>query len=214
MKIICVGQNYRAHLQEMKGQEVSVPTLFGKFEQTVIGDGDPIVLPKDAEHVDAEAELAVVIGKTARHVSREDALKHVRGYVCANDVSARDHQYGDGQWWRGKNHETFCPVGPVPLDDPVPVKELRDGSGLRVMQLLNGVVLQDGNTSQFIFDVPYLIAFASSVLPLDPGDLILTGTPSGVGYARDPKVALKPGDVVEVRVEGISTLSNPVVAAD
>jgi 2-keto-4-pentenoate hydratase/2-oxohepta-3-ene-1,7-dioic acid hydratase in catechol pathway len=135
VKIICVGQNYRAHLQEMKGEEVSVPTLFGKFAQTMIGDGDPIVLPRDASHVDAEAELAVVIGKAARHVSREDALNFVRGYVCANDVSARDYQYGDGQWWRGKNHETFCPVGPK---DPVPVKELGDGSGLRVMQLLNG----------------------------------------------------------------------------
>jgi 2-keto-4-pentenoate hydratase/2-oxohepta-3-ene-1,7-dioic acid hydratase in catechol pathway len=209
VKIICVGQNYRAHLQEMQGQEVAVPTLFGKFEQTKIGDGDPIVLPPDASHVDAEAELAVVIGKTARHVSRERALDHVRGYVCANDVSARDHQYGDGQWWRGKNHETFCPVGP---DDPVPVKELGDGSGLRVMQLLNGEVMQDGNTSDFIFDVPYLVAFASTVLTLDPGDLLLTGTPSGVGYARDPKVSLKPGDVVEVRVEGIATLTNPVVA--
>lgn len=195
----------------MQGKEVAVPTLFGKFEQTLIGDGDAIVLPRDAPHVDAEAELAVVIGKTARHVSREDALKYVRGYVCANDVSARDHQYSDGQWFRGKNHATFCPVGP---EDPVPVKELGDGSGLRVMQLLNGTVMQDGNTSDFIFDVPYLVAYASNVLPLDPGDLILTGTPSGVGFARDPKVALQPGDVVEVRVEGISTLTNPVVADD
>jgi len=211
VKIICVGQNYRAHLQEMKGQEVTVPTLFGKFEQTMIGDGDPIVLPHDSTHVDAEAELAVVIGKTIRRVSREKALDAVRGYVCANDVSARDIQYADTQWFRGKNFETFCPVGP---EEPVPVKELGDGSGLRVMQLLNGETLQDGNTSDLIFDVPYLVAFASNALTLEPGDLILTGTPAGVGYAREPKISLKPGDVVEVRVEGIGTLRNPCVAEE
>jgi len=209
VKIICVGQNYRAHRDEMGGEELTVPTLFGKFAQTVVGDGDPIVLPRDSEHVDAEAELAAVIGKAGRRISREKALDHVRGYVCANDVSARDIQYAEGQWFRGKNFESFCPVGP---DDPVSVKELGDGSGLRVMQLLNGKVMQDGNTDDLIFDVPTLIAFASNALTLDPGDLILTGTPSGVGFARDPKVALKPGDVVEVRVEGISTLTNPVVA--
>jgi 2-keto-4-pentenoate hydratase/2-oxohepta-3-ene-1,7-dioic acid hydratase in catechol pathway len=209
VKIICVGQNYRAHRDEMGGAEMKEPTLFGKFEQTMIGDGDPIVLPRDSTHIDAEAELAVVIGKTIRRVSREKALDAVRGYVCANDVSARDIQYADTQWFRGKNFETFCPVGP---EDPVPVKELGDGSGLRVMQLLNGEVLQDGNTDDLIFDVPYLIAFASNSLTLEPGDLILTGTPSGVGYARDPRVSLKPGDTVEVRVEGIGTLRNPCLA--
>lgn len=208
-KVICVGQNYGKHRDEMGGKEVWVPTLFGKFAQTVIGDGDPIVLPPDSTHVDAEAELALVIGKTVRRVSLEKALDAVAGYVCANDVSARDVQYAEGQWFRGKNFETFCPVGP---EDPVPVKELGDGSGLRVMQLLNGKVMQDGNTDDLIFDVPYLVAFASNALTLEPGDLILTGTPEGVGYARDPKVALKPGDVVEVRIEGISTLTNPVVA--
>jgi 2-keto-4-pentenoate hydratase/2-oxohepta-3-ene-1,7-dioic acid hydratase in catechol pathway len=211
VKIICVGQNYRAHRDEMGGQEVGEPTLFGKFEQTLIGDGDPIVLPRDSSHVDAEAELAVVIGKTVRRVSREKALDAVRGYVCANDVSARDIQYADTQWFRGKNFETFCPVGP---EEPVSVKELGDGSGLRVMQILNGEVLQDGNTDDLIFDVPYLVAFASKALTLEAGDLILTGTPSGVGYARDPRISLKPGDEVEVRVEGIGTLRNPCVAED
>jgi 2-keto-4-pentenoate hydratase/2-oxohepta-3-ene-1,7-dioic acid hydratase in catechol pathway len=210
-KVICVGQNYRDHLKEMGGHEVWVPTLFGKFAQTVIGDGDAIVLPPDSTHVDAEAELAVVIGKAVRRVSREKALDCVKGYICANDVSARDLQYSEGQWFRGKNFETFCPVGP---EEPVSVKELGDGSGLRVMQLLNGKVMQDGNTSDLIFDIPSLIAFASNALTLEPGDLILTGTPSGVGYARDPKVPLQPGDVVEVRVEGISTLTNPVVAEE
>jgi 2-keto-4-pentenoate hydratase/2-oxohepta-3-ene-1,7-dioic acid hydratase in catechol pathway len=210
-KVICVGQNYRAHRDEMGGVETAEPTLFGKFAQTVIGDLDPIVFPRESTHLDAEAELAVVIGRTARRVSRERALDVVAGYVCANDVSARDLQYGDGQWFRGKNFETFCPVGP---EDPVPVSELGDGSGLRVMQLVNGTVLQDGNTSDLIFDVPFLVAFASNVLELEPGDLILTGTPSGVGFARDPKVSLQPGDVVEVRVEGIGSLRNPVVADD
>jgi 2-keto-4-pentenoate hydratase/2-oxohepta-3-ene-1,7-dioic acid hydratase in catechol pathway len=209
-KIVCVGQNYRAHRAEMGGEELAVPTLFGKFALTLVGDGEPIVLPPESSHVDAEAELAVVIGRTARRVSPERALDHVAGYVCANDVSARDLQYGDGQWFRGKNFETFCPVGP---GEPVPVSELGDGTGLRVVQRLSGEVLQDGNTRDLIFGVPFLVAFASNVFTLEPGDLILTGTPSGVGWARDPKRPLRPGDRVEVEVEGIGVLANPVVAA-
>jgi len=208
-KIVCVGQNYHAHRAEMGGEELTVPTLFGKFAETAIGPGEPILLPPESSHVDAEAELAVVIGKPARRVSEERALEVVAGYVCANDVSARDLQYGDGQWFRGKNFETFCPVGP---SEPVPVSEIGDGSGLRVVQKLNGRVLQDGNTDDLIFDVRYLVAFASAVFTLEPGDLILTGTPAGVGYAREPRVALQAGDVVEVAVEGIGTLANPVVA--
>ena len=207
---MCVGQNYRAHRAEMGGQELAVPTLFGKFGATMIGDGDAIVLPPESSHVDAEAELAVVIGKAARRVSRERALSFVAGYVCANDVSARDIQYGDGQWFRGKNFETFCPVGP---SEPVPVSEIGDGSGLRVVQKLNGRVLQDGNTDDLIFDVRYLVAFASAVFTLEPGDLILTGTPAGVGWAREPRLSLRPGDVVEVEVEGVGVLSNPVSAS-
>jgi 2-keto-4-pentenoate hydratase/2-oxohepta-3-ene-1,7-dioic acid hydratase in catechol pathway len=209
VKVICVGQNYRAHLQEMKGDEVAVPTLFAKLAQTIIGDGDAIRLPAESTHVDAEAELAIVIGKSVRRVSRERALDAVRGYVCANDVSARDVQYETTQFFRGKNWETFCPVGPA---DPVPVSEFGDASGLRVQQLLNGEVLQDGNTRDLIFDVPFLVAHCSVALTLEPGDLILTGTPSGVGYARNPKLPLRPGDVVEVRVEGIGSLTNPCVA--
>jgi 2-keto-4-pentenoate hydratase/2-oxohepta-3-ene-1,7-dioic acid hydratase in catechol pathway len=207
-KIVCVGQNYRSHRAEMQGREVTEPTLFGKFAATVIGDGDAIVLPPESSHVDAEAELAVVIGKPARRVSREQALGFVAGYLCANDVSARDIQYaGDRQWFRGKNFETFCPVGPA---EPVPVSELGDGSGLRVQQVLNGEVLQDGSTSDLIFDVPYLVAYVSTLFTLEPGDLILTGTPSGVGWAREPKVSLQAGDVVEVRIDGVGTLTNPV----
>ena len=208
-KIVCVGQNYRAHTAEMGGDEAAEPILFGKFAVTLVAPGEPIVLPRESTHVDAEAELAVVIGKTARRVSREHALDVVAGYLCANDVSARDVQYGDGQWFRGKNFQTFCPVGP---GEPVPVSELGDGSGLRVVQRLNGETLQDGNTRDLIFDVSFLVAFASNVFTLEPGDLLLTGTPSGVGWARDPKVSLRPGDVVEIEVEGIGVLSNPVVA--
>jgi len=208
-KIVCVGQNYRAHTAEMGGDEAAEPILFGKFAVTMVAPGEPIVLPRESTHVDAEAELAVVIGKTARRVSRERALDVVAGYLCANDVSARDVQYGDGQWFRGKNFQTFCPVGP---GEPVPVSELGDGSGLRVVQRLNGETLQDGNTDDLIFDVSFLVAFASNVFTLEPGDLLLTGTPSGVGWARDPKVSLRPGDVVEVEVEGIGVLSNPIVA--
>jgi 2-keto-4-pentenoate hydratase/2-oxohepta-3-ene-1,7-dioic acid hydratase in catechol pathway len=209
VKIVCVGQNYRAHSKEMGGAEMAEPILFGKFAVTRIAAGEPIVIPPEATHVDAEAELAVVIGKPVRRVSRERALDAVAGYVCANDVSARNLQYGDGQWFRGKNFETFCPVGGP--DEPVPVSELGDGSGLRVVQRLNGEVLQDGSTADLIFDVPYLVAFASNVFTLEPGDLILTGTPAGVGFAREPKVSLKPGDVVEVEVERVGVLSNPVV---
>ncbi len=203
-KIICVGQNYRAHRDEMGGGEVAVPTLFAKLPQTVIGNGDPIVLPPESAHVDAEAELAIVIGKAGRRISRERALDHIRGYLCANDVSARDVQYETTQYFRGKNFETFCPLGP---GEPVP---LDDVGGVRVVQRLNGEVIQDGNTADLIFDVPFLVAFCSVAVTLDPGDVILTGTPSGVGYARDPKIALKAGDVVEVEVAGIGVLSNPV----
>ena len=208
MKVICVGQNYRAHRDEMGGDEMSHPTLFGKFAETIIRDGEPIVLPSDSVHVDAEAELAVVIGKTVRRVSRERALDAVRGYVCANDVSARDWQYSDGQWFRGKNVETFCPIGP---DEPVPVSEVGDGSGLRVMQLLNGDVMQDGTTSDLIFGVPDLIAFLSEAITLEPGDLILTGTPDGVGMAMDPPQFLEPGDVVAIEIERLGRIEHPVV---
>lgn len=208
-KIVCVGHNYRDHTAEVGAELPPEPLLFGKFATTVIASGEPIVLPPEATHVDAEAELAVVIGKTVRRVSRERALDAVAGYVCANDVSARNLQYGDGQWTRGKGFDTFCPVGP---EEPVPVSELGDGSGLRVVQRLNGEVFQDGNTRDLIFDVPFLVAYASTVFTLEPGDLILTGTPAGVGWAREPRVSLQPGDVVEVEVERVGVLSNPVVA--
>jgi 5-carboxymethyl-2-hydroxymuconate isomerase len=209
MKIICVGRNYAEHAAELGDAPPTEPLLFGKFENALIGPGDPIVIPPEATHVDAEAELCVEIGTRGRRIPQERALDHVRGYRCANDVSARNIQYGESQWTRAKGFDTFCPLG----DRLVPVAELGDASGLRVVQRLNGKVLQDGNTRDLIFPVAFLVAFCSNVFTLEPGDVILTGTPPGVGWARDPKVSLRPGDTVEVEVEGIGVLSNPVVAA-
>jgi acylpyruvate hydrolase len=209
VKIICVGRNYAEHAAELGDEPPTEPLLFGKFENTLIGPGDSIVLPPEATHVDAEAELAVEIGRGGHRIALEDALDHVLGYRAANDVSARNIQYAESQWTRAKGFDTFCPLG----DRLIPVSELGDGSGLRVIQRLNGEVLQDGTTSDLIFSVPFLVAFASNVFTLEPGDLILTGTPPGIGWARDPKISLQPGDVVEVEVEGIGVLRNPVRAA-
>jgi 2-keto-4-pentenoate hydratase/2-oxohepta-3-ene-1,7-dioic acid hydratase in catechol pathway len=209
MKIICVGRNYAEHAAELGDDPPREPLLFGKFENTLIGDGDAIVLPPEATHVDAEAELALEIGRSGHRIAEADALEHVRGYRVANDLSARNLQYSDSQWTRAKGFDTFCPLGAT----LVPVSELGDGSGLRVVQRLNDEVLQDGNTRDLIFSVPFLVSYVSNVFTLEPGDLILTGTPSGVGWARDPKVALQPGDIVEVEVEGVGLLRNPVVSA-
>jgi 2-keto-4-pentenoate hydratase/2-oxohepta-3-ene-1,7-dioic acid hydratase in catechol pathway len=196
-RIVCVGLNYKAHAGESGGELPKAPLLFGKFSNTLVGDGEPIMLPPDIGHVDAEAELAVVIGERAS----------IFGYTCANDVSARDAQFGDGQWFRGKGFDTFCPVGPR----IVPAAEL-DPSDLRIQQRLNGDVLQDSRTSDLIFDVPTLVGYVSQVIALEPGDLILTGTPEGVGVFREPKIALKSGDVVEIEIEGIGVLRNEVTA--
>ena len=207
-KIICIGLNYRDHAEEQGVELPAEPLMFGKFANTLCGDGDDVVLPRDAGHVDAEAELAIVIGSRVRRVAEDDALDAVAGYLAANDVSARDLQFKDGQWLRGKGFDTFCPI----TTDIAPASELGDASNLRVVQRLNGDTLQDSSTSGLIFGVRRVVAHASSVFTLEPGDLILTGTPAGVGVFRDPKIALKAGDVVEIEVEGVGTLRNPVVA--
>ncbi|HEV2591888.1 MAG TPA: fumarylacetoacetate hydrolase family protein [Gaiellaceae bacterium] len=207
MKIICVGRNYAEHAAELGDDPPKVPLLFGKWENTLIGPGDAIVLPREATHVDAEAELAIEIGARGRRIAEADALSHIRGYRVANDLSARNIQYTEAQWTRAKGFDTFCVVG----ERLVPVSELDDASGVRVVQRLNGEVLQDGNTKDLSFSVPFLVSYISATFTLEPGDLILTGTPSGVGWARDPKLPLKEGDVVECEVEGIETISNPVV---
>jgi 2-keto-4-pentenoate hydratase/2-oxohepta-3-ene-1,7-dioic acid hydratase in catechol pathway len=207
-KIICVGLNYRDHADEQGTKLPATPLLFAKFANTLCGDGDPILLPDGVGHVDAEAELAVVIGATAHNVTVAEALEVVEGWTCANDVSARDAQFSDGQWFRGKGYDSFCPIGPriVPRVD-------LDPSDVAIVQRLNGEVLQESRTSRLIFGVPELIAYASRVVTLEPGDLILTGTPDGVGVFRDPKVTLAPGDVVEIEIEGIGVLRNEIQSA-
>ncbi len=206
-KVVCVGLNYRDHAAESGASPPREPVLFGKFANTLCGDGDAIVLPPGIGHVDAEAELALVIGETARHVGVERALSVVYAFTCANDVSAREVQFNDGQWFRAKGFDSFCPIGPrlVPLD------ELGDPSDLAIRQRLNGRLLQDSRTSQLVFGCAELIAYISRMLTLEPGDVILTGTPAGVGVYRDPRTALEPGDVVEIEIEGIGVLRNPVV---
>jgi 2,4-didehydro-3-deoxy-L-rhamnonate hydrolase len=205
-KIVCVGLNYHDHAEE-GGQDLpKAPLLFAKWPNTLIGDGEPIVLPQDSTQVDYEAELGVVIGTTAKHVSERAALDVVAGYICVNDVSARDMQFGDGQWTRGKSPDTFCPVGPrlVPRD------EIEDPQALAIRCIVNGETLQDSSTSQMIFSVAEIIAYVTRVITLEPGDLVATGTPAGVGIFRDPQVLLQDGDEVSVEIEGLGTLTNPV----
>jgi 2,4-didehydro-3-deoxy-L-rhamnonate hydrolase len=205
-KIVCVGLNYRDHAAE-GGQDLpKAPLLFAKWPNTLIGDGDPVVLPPESTQVDYEAELGVVIGAKAKRVSERDALDHVAGYICVNDVSARDLQFADGQWTRGKSPDTFCPVGPR----LVPREEIADPQALAIRCLVNGEALQDSSTAQMIFSVAEIIAYTSQVITLEPGDLIATGTPAGVGVFRDPKVLLQDGDEVSVEIEGLGTLTNPI----
>ncbi len=182
------------------------PLLFAKWGNTLIGAGEPIILPPESEEVDYEAELGVVIGARTRRASERDALDAVRGYLCLNDVSARDLQFADRQWTRGKSPDSFCPIGPR----LVPREEIEDPQALKIRCILNGQTMQDSSTSQMIFSVAEIIAHVSRLITLQPGDLIATGTPAGVGVFRDPKVLLKDGDEVTVEVEGLGALTNPV----
>jgi 2-keto-4-pentenoate hydratase/2-oxohepta-3-ene-1,7-dioic acid hydratase in catechol pathway len=207
-KIICVGLNYRDHAEEQGTPAPAEPLLFAKFASALLDPGEPIVLPRESTHTDSEAELAVVIGRSGRRVAPDDALELVAGYTAANDVSARNLQRADGQWLRAKSFDTFCPLLPA----LVPVAQLGDASGLRIVQRLNGETLQDSNTTQLIHDVPHVVAHASSVFTLEPGDLILTGTPAGVGVFREPQISMQPGDRVEIEIERIGLLSNPVAS--
>jgi 2,4-didehydro-3-deoxy-L-rhamnonate hydrolase len=208
-KIVCVGLNYRDHASESGLDLPTRPLLFAKWQTSLVGPGEDIVLPSITDEVDFEAELGVVIGSTARAVAVDDALEHVAGYICVNDVSARDAQMGDGQWTRGKSFDTFCPVGPA----LVPAAEVADPQALAIRCLVNGEALQDSTTAEMVFSVAQLIAFTSEGITLEPGDLIATGTPAGVGFARKPPVFLRDGDEVTVEIEGIGALTNPVRAA-
>ncbi|HXS44070.1 MAG TPA: fumarylacetoacetate hydrolase family protein [Solirubrobacteraceae bacterium] len=205
-KIVCVGLNYRDHAEEQGVALPDAPLLFAKWPNALIGPGEPIVLPAAAREVDYEAELGVVIGTAAKGVDAADALDHVRGYLPLNDVSARDLQFADKQWTRGKSPDTFCPIGPR----LVPREEVEDPQALAIRCTVNGETLQDSSTSLMIFSVAEIIAYVSEVITLEPGDLIATGTPAGVGVFRDPKVLLKDGDEVTVEIESLGALTNPV----
>jgi 2-keto-4-pentenoate hydratase/2-oxohepta-3-ene-1,7-dioic acid hydratase in catechol pathway len=207
-KIICIGLNYRDHAEETGAKIPEEPVVFAKFSTAVIGPGENICLPKMSSKVDYETELAVIIGKRGKHIPAEEALDYVAGYTCFNDVSARDLQFRDGQWIKGKTPDTFAPMGP----HMVTADEIPDPGVLQIKLILNDQVMQESNTNQLIFPVPQLIAYLSQLVTLEPGDVIATGTPSGVGTARDPQVFLKPGDVVTVEIEGIGRLTNTVVA--
>jgi len=207
-KVVAIGLNYRAHVDESEVETPERPLVFAKFPSAVIGPAEPIPVDRTlSERVDWEVELAIVIGRRMRRVPAERALDHVLGYTVANDVSARDLQFGDGQWTRGKSLDTFCPLGPV----VVTADELGPVDDLRLTTKVNGEVMQDDSTASMIFDVPHLLEFCSRSFTLDPGDVILTGTPEGCGEFMDPQRHLSPGDVVEVEIEGIGSLTNPVV---
>ena len=195
-KVVAVGRNYADHAREMGNQVPEIPLLFLKPSTSVIGTGDVIRLPADSQQVEHEAELAVVIGLPAKDVDRDKAFDHVLGYTAANDVTARDQQRADVQFTRAKGYDSFCPLGPW-------IETVLDPSDLRVTATVNGAVKQDGRTSQMVHDVAGLIAFASSIMTLLPGDVILTGTPAGVGPIKD-------GDTISIEVEGIGTLTNEV----
>lgn len=226
-KIICIGFNYRDHVAEQGRPLPDRPILFGKFANTIVADGEPVIRPPGTHALDLEAELGVVIGRRARAVSAAEAMAYVGGYVVCNDVTARDWQgnpaalrpgeRGDGQWLRAKGSDTFLPVGPIFVDaaeipDPhdLAVRSWRiPGSGPDAGQ---EITMQDGSTRDMIFSIPELIAFISAVITLEPGDLIVTGTPAGVGVFRNPPVFLEPGDRVRVAVDDVGSVANPIVA--
>lgn len=207
-KIVCVGLNYRDHAMESGMAIPKSPVIFSKFSSCAIGSGDQIVIPKGSDETDYEAELAFVIGRRAKNVGRDDALNYVFGYTNFNDVSARDFQFADGQWQRGKSCDTFAPMGAFIAT----ADEITDPQKLSIQLRLNGNVMQDSNTNQMIFGVAELVEFLSGFITLEPGDVVATGTPPGVGFARKPPVYLNDGDVAEVEIEGLGILSNPVAA--
>jgi 2-keto-4-pentenoate hydratase/2-oxohepta-3-ene-1,7-dioic acid hydratase in catechol pathway len=208
-KIVCVGLNYKDHAEEQGAELPAAPLLFAKFTTALIGPGDPIVIPSIVTKCDYEAELGVVIGTSVRNVSKENALEAVAGYVVANDVSARDLQFADGQWTRGKSPDTFCPVGPL-----VPAAEIPDPHALGIRALLNGEAVQDSTTANLIFGIDEVVSYVSRTSTLEQGDLILTGTPAGVGVFRNPPRLLQPGDEITIEIDGVGSITNPVRAED
>jgi 2,4-didehydro-3-deoxy-L-rhamnonate hydrolase len=206
-KIICLGKNYAEHAKEGGFDDPDKPLLFCKAPSALSGPFDPIVLPKSSGQVDWEVELAVIIGKTCKRISRTNAMDYIAGFTIMNDISAREAQFGDGQWFRGKSLDTFAPLGPV-LVTP---DEIGDINNLQLTTRVDGALMQDGNTRDLIFDIPFLMEYISKDMTLMPGDIISTGTPAGVGIFRTPPVVLKPGNVVECFIESIGSIINPVM---
>jgi len=205
-KVICIGLNYLDHVKESGAEMPNAPLIFSKFVTCVAAANEPILLPIGSEQVDFEAELAVVIGRQAKNIAIDDAMNYVFGYTNFNDVSARDMQFADGQWQRGKSCDSFAPFGEfVATKDEIP-----DPHSLRIRFRLNGETMQDSNTDQLIFKIPKLIEYLSRSITLEPGDIIATGTPPGVGFARKPPVFLQDGDVCEVEIDGLGLLRNSV----
>ena len=206
-KIVCIGQNYRDHCIEQNQPIPERAIIFSKYPTAITDPCAPIVLPRLSSQVDYEAELAFVIGKRGRYIAEADAKDYIAGYMCLHDVSARDIQFGDKQWVRGKTFDTFAPCGPY----LVTADEIADPHDLDIQLTLNGQLMQSSNTSNLVFGVYNLVSYLSDVFTLEPGDIVTTGTPGGVGVFRNPPVFLKPGDVVSITVEGLGTLTNPVV---
>src|SRR6476661_592578 len=207
-KLICVGLNYRDHAEETGSEIPNVPTIFNKFATAVIGPGDEIVLPKVSNSPDYEAEFAFVIGKGGRRIAADSWRNHIFGYTIVNDVSARDYQRATTQWLMGKTFDTFAPMGPW----IVTADSIQDPHALDISLEINGETLQKSNTRELIFKIPDLLVFLSAVFTLEPGDIVSTGTPAGVGGARNPPRFLQPGDDVVVKIPAIGELRNPVVA--
>jgi acylpyruvate hydrolase len=205
-KFICIGLNYRDHAEEAGQPIPKEPPIFPKWNNTILDPGEPILRPRGSKQLDWEVELGVVIGRTAHHVSRERALDYVWGYTNINDVSARDFQFITSQWAAGKIADTFAPVGPYIADR----SEVPDPHVLDLKLWVNGNLMQNGNTKTFIFDVRYLVSYLSGIITLSPGDLIATGTPPGVGFARKPPVFLQPGDTCKLEITSLGSLENPV----
>lgn len=204
-KIICLGLNYRSHVEETGLATYQVPILFAKYRNALTGPTSPILLPGLSEQIDYEGELAVVIGKRCKNITSAQALDNVAGYMALNDVSARDLQFQTGQWLPGKTLDTFAPCGPALV-----INEINDPQSLGISTRINGETMQQGNTCNMIFPVPEILVYISQLVTLEPGDIIATGTPEGVGFKRNPPVFLRDGDVVEVEIEKIGTLRNPV----
>ncbi|HLK58333.1 MAG TPA: fumarylacetoacetate hydrolase family protein [Chthonomonadaceae bacterium] len=209
-KVVCVGLNYRSHVAQLGETLSEYPILFHKAATSLIGHEQAIVLPRISNQVDYEGELAVIIGKRGKYIPEREALAYVAGYACANDVSAHDIEFRTSQWTSGKMLDTFCPLGPV----MVTREEIPDPNHLRLKTIHNGEVVQDACTSDMHFSVPALIRYISSLTTLEPGDLLLTGTPAGIGSLREPQVFLQPGDHISIEIEGIGLLTNPVIAEE